>query len=234
MHFAPYDQIAGEYYNVFHKTCRNFDETTLKAIEPIRTRMPSDGLILDIGCGRGRCVEYLNVDSNRIIQLDNSLAMLELSPREDCLIQILHDAERLPFLDMRFACVTSFLCDTFFGLDFLAEAFRVLIPGGLFLATMPSFEWGTALRRKLSIDSSETRFKTIAGSETRVPSILVPTNRLVVMLEKVGFNGSQIEVQKHRLPKGTNPISDDITTAAHQLKCGVHDLDLVYIIIANK
>lgn len=234
MHFAPYDQIAGEYYDAFHKTCRNFDETTLRAIEPVHTRIPLDGLILDIGCGRGRCVEYLSVDSNRIIQLDNSLAMLELSPREDCLIQILHDAERLPFIDTRFACVTSFLCDTFFGLNFLAEAFRVLITGGLFLATMPSFEWGMALRRELSIDSSETRFKTMAGSEIRVPSVLVPIDLLVAMLEKVGFDSSQIEVQKHRLPEGTDPISDDVIIASDRLKCGIHDLDLVYLIIANK
>jgi SAM-dependent methyltransferase len=234
MYFAPYDQIAGEYYNDFHKTCRNFDETTLKAIESIRTRIPKDGLILDIGCGRGRCIEYLSVESNRIIQLDNSLAMLKLSPREDCLIRILHEAEQLPFLDMQFACVTSFLCDTFFGLNFLAEAFRVLNAGGLFLSTMPSFEWGTALRRELSIDSSETRFKTIAGSEIRVPSVLVSTNRLVAMLEKVGFDGSQIEVQKHKLPEGISPISDDITIAADKLKCSVNDLDLVYLIIASK
>lgn len=234
MHFAPYDQIAGEYYDVFHKTCRNFDETTLSALEPLRARIPRDGLILDIGCGRGRCVEYLKVDPNRIVQLDNSLAMLELSAREDCLIRVLHDAERLPFLDMAFACVASFLCDTFFGLNFLSEAFRVLRPGGVFLATIPSFEWGMALRRELSIDSCETRFKTIAGGEIRVPSILVSTDLLVAMLEKVGFDGSQIEVQKHRLPEGTHPISEDVMTVAHRLKCAVQDLDLIYLIIAKK
>ena len=234
MRFAPYDQIAGEYYDSFHKTCRNFDQTTLKAIEPIRPRIPQDGLILDIGCGRGRCVEFLNVEADRVIQLDNSRAMLEISPRENCLLQVLHDAEELPFLACSFACVTSFLCDPFLGLNFLAETYRVLESGGLFLATTSTLEWGTALRDEIGIDCSETRFKTRAGNEIHVPSILVSTDRLVSMLMRTGFDDKKIQIQRHRLPNDADPVSSDVTTSANQLKCGVHDIDLINMIIAVK
>jgi SAM-dependent methyltransferase len=233
MKFAPYDQIAGEYYDAFHKTCRNFDQTTFKALTSVRSLLPQSGLILDIGSGKGRCVEFLGVDANRIIQLDNSRAMLDLSPREECLIRIQHDAEQLPFLSKEFSCVTAFLCDPYLGLDFLAEAYRVLRTSGLLLATTPAYEWGTALRRGISIDSSETRFKTLAGSEIRVPSVLVPRDRLVEMLRRVGFV-SEIQVQPHRLPEDAAPLSDDITIAADVLKCGVHELDLLYLVIARK
>jgi SAM-dependent methyltransferase len=209
MKFAAYDQIAGEYYDAFHKTCRNFDQTTIKALESVRSRIPQGGLILDIGSGKGRCVEFLGVDANQVIQLDNSRAILDLSPRE------------------------AFLCDPYLGLDFLAEAYRILRTDGLFLATTPAYEWGTALRRGISIDSSEMRFETLAGSEVRVPSILVPRDRLVEMLRRVGFI-SEIQVQPHRLPKDAAPVSEDVTRAADALKCRVHELDLLYLVIARK
>lgn len=161
MNFAPYDQIAGEYYDAFHKTCRNFDQTTSRAIESVRPLAPHSGLILDVGAGKGRCIELLGVDQNRIIQLDNSSVMLGLYPREPSLLRIQHDAEQLPFLDREFSCVTAFLCYPYLGLNFLSEAHRVLRPGGLFLSTTPAYEWGTALRRGIAIDYSETRFKTL-------------------------------------------------------------------------
>lgn len=233
MKFAAYDQIAGEYYDAFHKTCRNFDQTTVKALESVRSQIPPRGMILDIGAGKGRCVEFLGVDSNRIIQLDNSHPMLVLSPREQCLIRIQHEAEQLPFLDNEFSCVAAFLCDPFLGLDFLSEAYRVLSPGGIFLATTPAYDWSISLRRGIPIESSETRFKTLAGSEIRVPSVLVVRERLVEMLHRAGFVAG-VQVQPHRLPEGAAPISEDVIKAAEVLKCDVRQLDLLHFVIASK
>lgn len=229
-----YEQIAGEYYDSFHKTCRNFDQTTSKAINSdVRSCIPKAGLILDIGSGKGRSVEFLDVDASRVIQLDNSHAMLTISPREECLIRIQQDAEKLPFLNEEFSCVTAFLCDPYLGLNFLGEAYRVLKTGGLFLATTPAYEWGIAFRRGNSIDSSETRFKTMTGSEIRVPSLLVQRASLVEMLLHVGFC-SEVHVQPHRLPEDAAPVSDDITKAAQELQCGIHELDLLYLVLAKK
>jgi SAM-dependent methyltransferase len=232
--FAPYDEISGEYYSDAHKTCRNFDLTTIGALRPLAKRIPAAGLILDIGCGKGRCIEYLGVDSNRIVQLDNSRKMLSNPLREDCLVRVLHDAQDLPFLDETFSCVTSFLCDPFFGLTFLAESFRVLKNDGLFIATTPSYEWGLALRTVIGIDHAETRFKTINGESIQVPSVLVPSAQIVKMLEHVGFESSRIEIEQLRLPESAQSISKDIEISASLLKRQPHNIDLITLIVATK
>jgi SAM-dependent methyltransferase len=230
---AAYDQIAAEYYDLSHKTSRNFDSATSQAVIHFRQRVPHTGLILDVGAGRGRCGEYLGVDSKRIVQLDNSSRMLEVEPREQCLFRVLHRAESLPFLNEEFSCVTSFLCDPFLGLNFLSEAFRVISGGGLFVATTPSYEWGHSLRTTLGIDTASTRFITAAGKVV-VPSVVIPRLKLFEMLQLVGFARSKIELTSHKLPENAMPISPDIDMAAKNLGCGVHELDIIYLIVARK
>lgn len=66
-----------------------------------------------------------------------------------------------------------------------------------------------------------------------MPSTLVQRDRLVDMLRCVGFT-SDIQVQPHRLPKDATPVSDDVTRAAEALRCGVHELELLYLVIARK
>jgi SAM-dependent methyltransferase len=234
MQYAPYDIIAAEYYDDFHMTCRNFDAATKEALQHKKNNIRNDGLILDVGSGRGRCVEFLGVSPSRIIQLDSSQAMLNNTPREDCLLQVHHIAETLPFLNETFSCVVSFLCDPFFGLEFLSEGYRVLKKGGIFIATMPSFEWGKALRKELNLDISVTRFKMKDGKEVRVPSILVSNERMLSMLVHSGFPESQISISKHKLPKDHPSISLDVVTSASRLRCEPTSLDLVYLICASK
>jgi SAM-dependent methyltransferase len=189
---------------------------------------------MEVGAGRGRCHEFLGLDAKRVVQLDSSRAMLEIQPREECLLRIIHDAENLPFLAGDFAAVVAFLCDPFLGLDFLAEAFRLLAPNGLFLATTPSHEWGVALRKDLGIDDMQTRFLTHAGTTVIVPSILIPIPRLSEMLEFVGFEKSRIAVRRHRLPLDAKPISPDIEQPASKLGVEPHDLDILCSVIAEK
>jgi len=231
---APYDQIAAEYYDPSHRTSRNFDDTTVAAFRESKPEVPSEGLVLDVGAGRGRCGEFLRIPPNRIVQLDNSRRMLELQPREESLLRIVHQAEELPFLDGQFACVASFLCDAFLGLNFLAEAFRVLASPGVLVGTTPSHEWGVALRNEINIDTSETRFMTKAGARVLIPSLLVPADRLKQMLIASGFEQRHTEVRKHRLPSGLPSISPDIIAPASTLRTGVHDLDILYSFIGFK
>ena len=128
---AAYDRLAGEYYDAGHKTSRNFDEATRGALLTLNLRLPTNGLTLDAGCGRGRCGEFLQVPPSQVIQLDNSPAMLSFAGREPSLVRVLHDAEQLPFPSSEFSVVAAFLCDPFLGLNFLSEARRVLSPGGV-------------------------------------------------------------------------------------------------------
>ena len=231
---APYDSIASEYYDDFHITCRNFDQTTIFALRSIKSRVPQTGLVLDAGAGRGRCKEFLDIGENRIVQLDSSPIMLQLQPREGSLIRIIHSAESLPFTDNSFTCITAFLCDAFIGLNFLAEAFRVLKEGGVLIGTIPSFEWGFALRQELSIDLFQTRFITKSGKVVTLPSILVQDSQLIDMLKVAGFHGENMQVTKHRLPQNVAQISEDIKTPAKNLGSSVHDLDIVYLFFAGK
>lgn len=230
---APYNQIASEYYEPDHRTSRNFDQATAAALCSIATRVPQDGLVLDIGCGRGRSAEFLGVDPRRVVQLDSSAKMLALQPREACALRICHRAESLPFLNEEFACVTAFLCDPYLGLEFLGESHRVLRERGVFVATTPSYEWGAPLRTALGISTSMTRFITRNG-KVLVPSVLVPQDQLVEMLKRVGFDERKFEVTRHRLPHNAQPISPDISNPAVQLGIDVHDLDIIYVITAEK
>lgn len=233
MRTAPYDLIASEYYAASHQTSRNFDQTSSHALQPVRARIPPTGLVLDIGAGRGRCNEFLAVNPERVVQLDNSQRMLEVNPREACMLRVLHQAESLPFFNTEFSFVASFLCDPFLGLNFLHEAYRVLAPGGLFVATTPSYEWGAPLRAHLGISTLETRFITREGKVV-VPSVLIPHNKLIEMLELAGFEGDKVRVSRHRLPHNVAPISPDIIMPADALRVGVHELDILYLIEAEK
>lgn len=236
---APYDKIAEEYYDEAHKTSRNFDHTTRVALEALKNQIPDEGMVLDVGAGRGRCNEFLGIDPKRVVQLDNSPAMLNVQPREDCLLRIVHDATDLPFLDGEFACVTAFLCDPFLGLSFLYEVYRVLTVGGLFIATTPSHKWGTALRAELKIDQSQTRFVRYRAKEEKdkkviVPSVLIPKIQVQEMLEHVGFREERFEVTVHCLLSNAEPISDHIVLPANILRCDKHTLGILYSIVARK
>jgi SAM-dependent methyltransferase len=230
---APYDPIADEYYDTAHKTSRNFDDSTAAAVGSLRHRVGAEGLVLDIGAGRGRCKEFLGIDPRRVVHLDNSSNMLQVAPREQSLLRVVHQAEELPFLDGQFSCVTSFLCDPFLGLNFLAEAYRVLKRGGLFIATTPAYEWGSTLRTMLEMDKHSTRFITRNGILV-IPSVLVPISQLREMLKRTGFNEQTFSITAHTLPRAANPVSEDISRPARELGRDPHELELLYLVVAEK
>jgi SAM-dependent methyltransferase len=232
---APYDALADEYYDASHQTSRNFDVTSKAALKTFCSLIPADGQVLEVGAGRGRCREFLDIDSGvRVIQLDSSSRMLAISPREPALLRVVHEAELLPFMSGAFSCVTAFLCDPFLGLNFLAEAHRVLSKDGLLVATTPAYEWGAPLRKELKLELNQTRFITRDGAERHVPSVLVSRDQIRAMLARVGFVTSTIRVEAHRLPQGTHPVSPDVQKPAACLQVDPFELDVLYTIIAAK
>ncbi|MGX1793720.1 class I SAM-dependent methyltransferase [Microbacterium sp. NPDC055312] len=223
---TPYDALANEYYDDDHKTCRNFDATTLTALAHLRSKLPA-GKVLEVGAGRGRANEFLRIEPGRVVQLDNSAAMLNLEPREASFLRVLSDAESLPFPDDEFDLVLGFLCDPFLGLNFLSEARRVLKPGGLLVATTPSETWGKALRGGLGVDDMETRFVLRDGSTVKVPSALYPPMQLRSMLEAAGFKRKSIRISSHCLPADTESVSGDVIAPAMRLGVSEHKLPLL-------
>jgi SAM-dependent methyltransferase len=106
--------------------------------EPIAARLVGEGLspILDIGCGDGALGRPLLEAGARWIGLDRSATLLEDAPRP----AVRADATRLPFPNASFGAVAAVymlyhLPDP--GLA-IAEARRVLKPGGLLVTVAPS------------------------------------------------------------------------------------------------
>jgi SAM-dependent methyltransferase len=229
---VPYDILAGEYYDDRHVTSRNFDAATILALSS-RSLLVPEGRTLEAGSGRGRCGEYLGLPPERVVQLDNSPTMLTISPRERASVRVCHDAEQLPFPASEFEVVAAFLCDPFLGLNFLAEARRVLQRGGLLIGTTPTKEWGDPLRRVLGIDGMMTRFQLRDGRIVQVPSALYSSEHLNRMLCKAGFVETSIDIRSHRLPPNTPRISPDIEAAASARGVPAYELDILYTFTAE-
>lgn len=229
---SGYDTIAQEYYDARHKTSRNFDQLTKIAMLTRSVVLPN-GLVLDVGAGCGRTREYLGVVPERTIQLDNSKVMLSLDDRQPCLLKLQADARAIPISSSQVSVVTAFLADPFMGLQFLAEAFRVLKDGGLIVFTVPTKEWGVPLRQKLKISEETTRFRKIGTEDIVVlPSVLHAASELRAMLAHIGF--SNIDIQDHCIPELQTELSDDIVQVCKQEHVDVHKLPIIRSVIARR
>ena len=196
---SGYERIAAEYYDDRHKTSRNFDTTTRQALANQQFIVPQ-GLILELGAGRGRSTEFLGAPASSIVQLDNSAAMLRLGHREAALLRLNADGCNIPLMSHQFKAVVGFRVDPFFGLDSLAEAYRMLLDGGRLLLKMPTRRWANGWAA-LNIDVMTTRFKIIHREEVVIlPSLLHSPERIREMLALTGFRS--IVISSECLPGG--------------------------------
>jgi SAM-dependent methyltransferase len=229
---SGYDTIAAEYYDPGHQTSRNFDAATTLLLSRLQIGVIG-GPVLEVGAGRGRAVEFLKVDASQVVQLDNSEAMLQLHHREPSLLRVHADACAIPLIGQHFGAVVGFLVDPFMGLDFLAEAYRMLLPEGMLLLTLPTREWGKPLRDHLGIDVMTTRFKVIGREKTVIlPSLLHSRERLHEMLLFSSFKN--IEISDGYLPVGQQPVSPDIETVARAMQVGPEQVPIIHVITANR
>jgi ubiquinone/menaquinone biosynthesis C-methylase UbiE len=101
--------------------------------EQVMAWLPPGGLLLDIGCGTGIFIERYRALGGRAVGLDLSMKMLQRS-RERCVASdcTIGTGEALPFRDDTFDACSSLLAFSYFKnpRQMLAEAFRVLRPGG--------------------------------------------------------------------------------------------------------
>ncbi|WP_336213858.1 class I SAM-dependent methyltransferase [Nonomuraea sp. LPB2021202275-12-8] len=93
-------------------------------------------LVLDIGCGEGALSAALPAGSTRVVGLDAAAAMTGRHPRP----VVRAEAAALPFADGVFDAAVA--VNMLYHLDdpvaAIAEAHRVLAPGGMFVAASPS------------------------------------------------------------------------------------------------
>lgn len=225
-----YDRLSQEYYSPLHRTSRNFDEASRSALSSC-VQLPPDGLVLELGAGRGRVGEFLGVATRRIIQSDISNAMLSLTPREDALLRVICDARSTPFLPGSFSAIASFLYDPFNTEELYREVARLLAPGGVFVGTLPAYTWGVALRDELGISRDVTRFRVNDGGILVTQSFLSTDDQIISRCESAGL---EAQVRAATLPPGTEPLSPDIQRPADALKIDPYTLPVVQVILAGK
>ena len=119
-----FDEQAGRFKAVVPS-----DDIRLNAVLEVLPD-PTEGWILDLGCGQGRFARRLIERGYRVFGLDLSGEMLA---RAHGMPRVLASSRRLPFADETFAAVVSIEVFEHLGrLDGpLAEVRRVLKPGGL-------------------------------------------------------------------------------------------------------
>lgn len=229
---TAYDAIAGEYYESTHVTSRNFDAASRKPLEAIAAALPRTGSIIELGAGRGRAGEYLGVSPGRVIQCDASEKMLSLTCREECVAKALCDANETPFMPRCFAIAAAFLFDAFNDVGFYREVHRILKPGGVFVGTLPTCEWGWPLRDLINIPRDTTRFFTRDDEVVQAPSLLRPLEEVAGMASSVGLRVAEWEY--HTLASETARLSPDIEKSAIASGQSTAELPLVATIVANK
>jgi SAM-dependent methyltransferase len=114
------------------------DDINLPAL---RELLPGPGgRTLDLGCGEGRVGRYLRSADYLVVGADASPTMVRLAAgHPDAVPAMLADAAALPFRDEAFDLVVAYMC--LHDMDQMpravAEASRVLTPGGRLCASIP-------------------------------------------------------------------------------------------------
>lgn len=229
---SSYDLLADEYYDPRHITSRNFDAATNAYLRRAGCGLPSVGLILDAGAGRGRATQFCNADPRRTVQVDISRSMLVLSGREPTVARVQCDAQVLPFRDASFAAVTAFLFDPFNEPRFYEGVSRVLIAGGRFLGTLPHEKWGRSLRAIRGYSINKSRMIKRDGSVVERDSFLLSEAEIRRQIEAVGMVVDDLVALC--LPADEEVVSPDIVAPATQLGIDPHELAIVTLIAARK
>lgn len=229
---SSYEGLAAEYYSERHVTSRNFDAATARSLARLSVRVPRQGWCLDIGAGRGRLNEFLGVSAHRIVQFDLSQAMLRQQPREAAAGRSVASASVLPLRSGSAVLAAAFLFDPFNDEALFSEVSRVLDHGGTFVATLPSFEWGVALRQDLGLPTNETEFVTDDGAVVRRRSKLMPVDELADQLISVGLN--PVAVDRGSLGDIDQPISPHIELVARRKQIRASELPIIAVLIARR
>lgn len=229
---SNYDIIADEYYDPRHITSRNFDDATRVYLRENSLSVPGHGLALDLGSGRGRLNEYCGVEPMRIVHADISMKMLRLKERESALGRVLANALALPFRAGVFTIVAAFLFDPFNEMGLFGEVARVMNRGGIFIGTIPHYEWGLALRSGVGNSLHEAVFMLKNGGRMVRSSILSAPKQLVDDLTGVGLKVLRNETLT--LPNHVKHVSPDIELPAQVMRQSVYHVPVIQLVVATR
>ena len=129
--FLDYDQIA-QHYNQRYPATQNWERG--QALLELASRY-RNGTFLEVGSGTGFWLNLLNQLTDRLFGLDYSLGMIQQAKQQPASLQLTRGSGvQLPYRDNTFDLLYSVDAIHHFGdhRAFVAEAFRVLKPGGAF------------------------------------------------------------------------------------------------------
>jgi SAM-dependent methyltransferase len=217
-HSAPYDRVAGEYYDVTrHPTSANFRQATILVMRKWLLALGGwDGWTAEIGSGKSILAEVLDPSQglSRLVLLDSSAKMLRysLDSRKRGARLVQGSAEAIPFPSGSLRRLVAPLGDPYNSSEFWAEVRRVLSPGGEALFTTPSYEWASTFRGTLAMsDLAEAEFTLRNGELVNMPSCVLPPEEQVEMITCAGLVVERREETQLRA-LSVGPISQKLVT----------------------
>lgn len=158
------------------------DAVYLDAIQSLE--IPAGATVLEMGCGFGRSVPYLQPLARELHAVDISEAMIESARAKyghyDNVKFHISEAERTPFADGTFDVIVCFgVFDAVFQAETLVEMNRIVRPGGRILLTGKNDNYFD--------DDEEAYVAEIRAREKMHPNFFTDVPMLLKNLDKFGF-----------------------------------------------
>lgn len=215
-------KLLNETSGVYNAIAEDFSRTrqyVWRGFEKLAQYTKNGDRVLDLGCGNGRLLDLLKDKEINYTGIDSSKGLIEIAkeryPGAEFLVG---DALNLPFPDNSFNRVFSIavlhhIPSVELRLVFLAEAKRVLAPGGLLILTV----WNLWQRRGWWPNIKYTFLKILGLSKLDFKDVLVPwakkhqryfhcfsQKELKKAVEGVGFKVKEVGVLARPDKKGNN------------------------------
>jgi len=189
---ADYDLVAAEYYDPQrHPTCANFGELSARFLaERLLQQTRPDSRILEVGAGRSIIAPML-ADAGRTLGsltlLDKSAAMLAHSASWESrgAKLVVADACATSLPSASYDMVVASLCDPYNRANFWRESARIIVAGGICMATLPAPEWAARFRANETADEAE--FVLANGRRVAMPSFVPLPERQLAMIGEAGL-----------------------------------------------
>lgn len=159
INLACYDNIAEEYEDETHETCRDFDKGTEFFLqEAIKIKIFSslqEGFnYLDVGVGTGVSVKillpWLTEMNAKIDVLDISAKMLEITRNKfgDKIASYIHSSIHNYKPDKKYDLIVASLCDPYLTESSIKVFKNILEKNGILMLTLPTNTWARAVRKE--------------------------------------------------------------------------------------
>ncbi len=230
-----WDEIAHDYYNDEHKTCRIFDAVIDYYLPRFFKKLKKKGIILDLGGGKGRISNLLNLSNYKYITLDISHKMLQKGGitsqnKERIQSSVLH----LPLREQMIDGIFSLLGDSYILPKLFELVYRSLKKNGIFIFALPTKIWALTLRSILDIPEDRTVFHNSDSEPIIVPSYVYSEDQIKNYLRIFKFK--EIKINQYTIKNIINirDLSQHILLPSNYLKISPEDLPIITITYCSK